>query len=115
MLLQDAEHTRAIIVTLPETTPILEAAELQEDLRRGCVEPWAWVNASLAASGSRHPLLAARAEGERGHIERLERDGLARRLAVVPMLAREPVAPAGLRVVVHPDKDSTREPARAGG
>lgn len=115
MLLQDAEHTKVIIVTLPETTPILEAAALQEDLRRAGVEPWAWVvNASLAASGSGHPLLAARAEAERGHLGRLERDGLAKRLAVVPMLATEPVGPAGLRGVVHPETDAAREPALTG-
>jgi len=116
MLLQDAAHTKVIIVTLPETTPILAAAELQEDLRRAGVEPWAWViNSSLAASGTKHPLLAARAVAERGHLERLERDGLARRLAVVPMLVTEPVGPAGLRGVAHPAEETVRVPACAGG
>jgi arsenite-transporting ATPase len=40
-----------IIVTLAETTPVLEAANLQQDLRRAEIEPWAWViNNSLAAA-----------------------------------------------------------------
>jgi hypothetical protein len=65
MRLQDPDRTRILIVTLPETTPVLEAARLQEDLRRAGIEPWAWVvNASLAATGTRHPLLAARAATE---------------------------------------------------
>ncbi len=34
MQLQDPEKTRVIIVTLAETTPVLEAAGLQQDLRR---------------------------------------------------------------------------------
>jgi arsenite-transporting ATPase len=34
-----------------ETTPVLEAANLQQDLRRAGIEPWAWVvNNSLAAA-----------------------------------------------------------------
>ncbi len=50
MQLQDPEKTRVIIVTLAETTPVLEAAGLQQDLRRAGIEPRAWViNNSLAA------------------------------------------------------------------
>ena len=51
MRLQDPEQTKILIVTLPETTPVLEAAQLQDDLRRAGIEPWGWiVNASLAAA-----------------------------------------------------------------
>ncbi len=39
----DPEKTKVIIVTLAETTPVLEAANLQQDLRRAGIEPWAWV------------------------------------------------------------------------
>ena len=53
MRLQDPEQTKVLIVTLPETTPVLEAAKLQDDLRRAGIEPWAWiVNGSLAAGGA---------------------------------------------------------------
>ncbi|MEX2216800.1 MAG: arsenical pump-driving ATPase, partial [Phycisphaeraceae bacterium] len=58
MRLQDTQRTRVVIVTLAETTPVLEASELQEDLRRAGIEPFAWVvNSSLAAAGPRDPLL----------------------------------------------------------
>ncbi|HHT8253848.1 TPA: ArsA-related P-loop ATPase, partial [Citrobacter braakii] len=47
----DPEKTKVIIVTLAKTTPVLEAANLQQDLRRAGIEPWAWVvNNSLAAA-----------------------------------------------------------------
>lgn len=52
MLLQDADYTKILIVALPETTPVLEASALQDDLRRAKIEPFAWViNASRAADG----------------------------------------------------------------
>jgi arsenite-transporting ATPase len=84
-------------VTLPETTPVLEAAHLQDDLRRAGIEPWAWIiNASLTAAVSDHPLLRQRAANEHDQIARV-RDELARRYAVVPMMAEEPVGAKNLR------------------
>ena len=69
MRLQDPEQTKVMIVTLPETTPVLEAAHLQDDLRRAGIEPWAWiVNASLAAAETQHPLLVRRAAFEHAQI-----------------------------------------------
>ncbi|HDT5860015.1 TPA: arsenical pump-driving ATPase, partial [Klebsiella quasipneumoniae subsp. similipneumoniae] len=65
MLLQDPEKTKVIIVTLAETTPVLEAANLQQDLRRAEIEPWAWViNSSLAAAKPSSPFLVTRASRE---------------------------------------------------
>ena len=53
MRMQDPDYTRVLLVTLAETTPVHEAAQLQDDLRRAHVEPFGWViNASLAASGT---------------------------------------------------------------
>ena len=90
MRLRDPSFTRVLLVTLAETTPVSEAVQLQQDLRRAEIEPFAWVvNASLAASGTRDPLLGRRIEIERRQIERV-RDGLARRLAVVPFAPDEP-------------------------
>ena len=97
MRLQDPKQTKMLIVTLPETTPVLEAAALQDDLRRAGIEPWAWVvNASLAAAGPRDPLLMVRAESEFKQIQKV-RDELAPRTALVPWLAEEPVGPEALR------------------
>ena len=97
MRLQDPGHTRILMVTLPETTPVTEASQLQDDLRRAGIEPYAWVvNRSLAATDTTDTVLAARARTELPLIERV-RDELARRLAVVPMLAQEPVGADRLR------------------
>ncbi|MDO8458740.1 MAG: arsenical pump-driving ATPase [Burkholderiaceae bacterium] len=91
MRLQDADMTRVIIVTLPEITPVSQAAALQEDLRRAKIEPWAWViNKSIAAAGTTDPLLKARMVGERRQTERIAH-GLARRTFVLPWLPEPPV------------------------
>jgi arsenite/tail-anchored protein-transporting ATPase len=97
MRLQDPDHTRILIVTLPETTPVLEAERLQDDLRRAGVEPYAWViNQSLAAAETTDPLLVQRARAEVPLIERV-RSELARRTALVPMLIDAPVGSKRLR------------------
>ena len=62
MRLQDPAFTRVLIVSTPELTPVSEAAALQDDLRRAGIEPFGWViNASLTGSGTRDPVLLARA------------------------------------------------------
>jgi len=93
MRLQDAAYTRIILVTLPEVTPVSQAAALQDDLRRARIEPYAWVlNKSVLAAGTHDPLLQARLAGERKQIERMS-SGLAQRLYALPWL---PVPPIGL-------------------
>ena len=107
MRLQDPAQTKMLIVTLPETTPVLEAAALQDDLRRAGIEPWAWViNASLASAGPSDPLLVARARSELTQIKKVS-SGLARRVALTPWLAREPVGPQALRALTHRDAATT--------
>lgn len=91
MRLRDPSYTRVIIVTLAETTPVAEAARLQSDLRRARIEPFAWVvNATLAGSGVREPILVQRTAGELAQID-LVRARHAARLAVVPWSPEEPV------------------------
>jgi arsenite/tail-anchored protein-transporting ATPase len=100
MRLQDPEHTRILIVTLPETTPVLEAEGLQTDLRRAGIEPFAWIiNQSIAAAETTDPLLQARAVSEHALIERVQHE-LAKRCAVVPMKAEPPVGDVRLREMV---------------
>ena len=102
MRLQDAEYTKIILVALPEVTPVSQAAALQDDLRRAHIEPHAWVlNKSVVAAGTRDPLLAARLTGERRQMERLSA-GLAKRLYVLPWLARPPVGVVELSKLVSP-------------
>lgn len=96
MKLQDPKQTKMLIVTLPETTPVLEAESLQADLRRAGIEPWAWViNSSLSAAEPHDPLLLARAAEEQTHIERVQRS--VERVAIVPWLTHEPVGAERLR------------------
>ena len=60
--LRDPNFTHVLIVTLPEATPVHEAAALQEDLRRAGIEPTAWiVNQSFHRLPLHDPLLAERA------------------------------------------------------
>ena len=79
MRLQDPAYSKVVIVTLPETTPVAEACELQEDLRRAGIEPLGWlVNAMLVDSGTSDPVLAARALLEQAQLDRVAE--IARRL-----------------------------------
>lgn len=96
MRLQDQKLTKMLIVTLPETTPVLEAEALQADLRRAGIEPWGWViNSSLAAAAPRDPLLAVRALEEHRHIERVQRS--VKRVALVPWQIETPTGQTALR------------------
>jgi arsenite-transporting ATPase len=103
MRLQDATYTKIILVTLPEVTPVSQAAALQEDLRRASIEPYAWVlNKSVLASGTRDPLLAARLAGERRQMDRMA-SGLAKRMFTLPWLTVPPIGFAELsKLVVKP-------------
>lgn len=103
MRLQDASFTKIILVTLPEVTPVSQAAALQEDLRRANIEPYAWVlNKSVSAAGTTDPLLAARSAGEGKQVERMSA-GLARRMFTVPWLTRPPIGFTELSQLVSKD------------
>jgi arsenite/tail-anchored protein-transporting ATPase len=104
MRLQDATLTRVVIVTLPEVTPVSQAAALQDDLRRAQIEPWAWViNKSIAATGTTDPLLRSRLDGEIRQTERIA-NGLAQRTFVLPWLVKEPVGVEALGALVKGSK-----------
>lgn len=91
MQLQDPKQTKVLIATLAETTPVLEAANLQADLRRAGIEPWAWViNNCVAASAPSSPLLRQRAQHELREISAVATEH-AKRFAVVPLMENEPV------------------------
>jgi arsenite-transporting ATPase len=96
MKLQNTQYTRTLLVTLPETTPILEASELQEDLQRAGISPFAWViNSSLLAAKPKDALLIARANAELDKLAMVAKR--TKRVAVIPWLAQEPVGLEGLR------------------
>ncbi len=98
MRLQDPKQTKVLLVTLAETTPVLEAVNLQADLKRAGIEPWAWViNNSVAASAMTapltSPLLQQRARNEQVEIAQVATRH-ASRYALVPLLKEEPIGVA---------------------
>ena len=97
MRLGDPAYTKILLVALAETTPVSEAAQLQADLRRADIEPYAWViNSSLAAAGSRDPVLRQRIVGELEQIATVQTQH-AKRVAIVPWQTEEPVGVERLR------------------
>jgi arsenite-transporting ATPase len=85
--LRDPEFSRVLIVTLPEATPVHEAASLQRDLIRAGITPYAWViNQSLAPLTLTDPLLRSRRFHERPFIDEVSKV-LSPRTALVPWQA----------------------------
>lgn len=100
MRLQDPLYTQIVLVSLAEATPVSQAAALQEDLRRAHIEPYAWViNKSLFSSGTKDPLLKARAIGEMKQIERIKK-GLASKIFILPWQATPPVGLKALSTLI---------------
>ena len=100
MHLQDRAQTKIIIITLAETTPVLEAEGLQEDLERAGIHPWAWVvNSSIAASHSDSVFLQQRAAAEIEQINRVLSE--ADRIAIIPLLTTEPVGEERLAALTN--------------
>ncbi len=94
--LRDPDYTHVLLVTLPEATPVHEAAALQADLRRAGIEPCAWIiNQSLQGCGSCDPLLQRREQAERRYLREVS-EVHARRTAWLPWQAEEPVGPEAL-------------------
>jgi arsenite-transporting ATPase len=92
--LRDPQFTHMLIITLPEATPVHEAAALQKDLRRAEIEPFAWViNQALTPLAVTDPGLIARQAYETQHIQEV-REQHARQLAIIPWQA---VAPTGVK------------------
>ena len=82
--LRDPRFSRVLIVTLPEATPVHEAAALQRDLERAGIRPYAWViNQSLSPLSLSDPVLKARRGHERPFIDEVG-GTLAARTVLVP-------------------------------
>ena len=94
--LRDPDYTRVLIVTLPEATPVHEAAALQRDLRRAEIEPYAWViNQCLSPLTILDPLLQERKMHEEPYIrEVMEKQS--HRTVLIPWQIDPPVGKIGL-------------------
>jgi len=70
--LRDPSFTSIVLVTLPEATPIHEAMQLERDLARAGIDPYAWVvNQSLTPLEVTDPVLRARRAQEAPHLREL--------------------------------------------
>ena len=95
--LRDPEFTRVLLVTLPEATPVHEAARLQDDLARAAICPFAWiVNQAFTGDRFTDPALIHRGLRERPFIAEVRQE-FASRMAVVHWEPFEPVGPERLR------------------
>jgi arsenite-transporting ATPase len=81
--LREERFTRILLVTLPEATPVHEAAALQRDLARAGIQPFAWVvNQCLSPLQVTDPVLVRRRASEARFLAEVR--ALAPRVAVVP-------------------------------
>ena len=80
--LRDPLFTRVLLVTLPEATPVHEALQLQKDLERADIHPFAWViNQSLLPLAVTDPVLVQRRSLETRYHQEVA--ALSQRVAVV--------------------------------
>ena len=102
MALQDERLTKILLVSLPETTPMREAASLQEDLERAGIRPYAWIiNQSLSMqAGISDPLLKSRAAAEVSVIKEIE-NSLAKKTYGIQYIPEKNLLPALLNLITQ--------------
>lgn len=99
--LRDPDFTRVLIVTLPEATPVHEAASLQEDLRRAEIEPYAWIiNQVISPLPITDPLLKKRQLHEQKYLREVT-ETQASRVAMIPWQIEPPTGLQGLQRFAH--------------
>lgn len=104
--LRDSDFTRIIVATLPEATPVHEAAQLQRDLRRAEISPYAWViNQCLTPLDIGDPVLRTRQAAERQYIDEVHQIH-SLQTCFIPWMDIEPISPETLRLLVA----ETRQP-----
>ena len=103
MSLQDQTLSKIILVSLPETTPMREAGDLQNDLKRAGIRPYAWlINQSLSMlSGISDQLLKSRARAEIQVIDTIKKT-YSERTFGIPFIAEKKLLPALLEIHLNP-------------
>lgn len=106
--LRDPNFTRVLIVTLPEATPVHEAAALQRDLRRAEIEPYAWViNQVLSPLPLTDPLMKQRQSHEQKYLREVK-EVQASRVAIIPWQITPPIGLEALSRLTHPELISAK-------
>ncbi len=104
--LRDPNFTRVLIVTLPEATPVHEAAALQRDLRRAEIEPYAWViNQVLSPLPITDPLLTQRQLHEQKYLREVN-EVHASRAVIVPWQIEPPTGLKRLSLLTQSGRDA---------
>lgn len=94
--LRDSDYTRVLIVSLPEATPVLEAARLQTDLERAGLSVDYWVmNQCFTAVATESPIFKEKQQMEQQWLEAVQKES--KRMVVVPWLMEEPIGQTGLK------------------
>lgn len=94
--LRDDSYTSVILTTLPETTPVLEASRLEEDLKRaGITIHWWVINESFYITNTQDAVLAKKAQDELVWIERVKQLSNGH-VAIIPWSIHEPKGIEGL-------------------
>ncbi|QDU20996.1 arsenical pump-driving ATPase [Urbifossiella limnaea] len=100
--LRDPDFTRVLIVTLPEATPVHEAAKLQADLKRAGIAPFAWVvNQCLTPLAVTDPVLVSRRAHEARYVREVVTEHT-RRAALIPWQVEPPVGRGPLLALTAP-------------
>jgi arsenite-transporting ATPase len=88
--LREPSFTQILLITLPEATPIHEAMQLERDLARAGITPYAWViNQSLTPLNVTDPVLRSRRAHERRYLQEIA--GHAARTVLEPWMDERPV------------------------
>lgn len=99
--LRNPEETDVVIVTLAETTPVIEATRLQEDLKRAQIDPKWWViNQSLYGTDTKDPVLKGRAVAEKQWIKKVKEE-LSDRCALIPWMKEEKIGYDNLKEMIN--------------
>ncbi|MDP1563716.1 MAG: arsenical pump-driving ATPase [Pirellulaceae bacterium] len=106
--LRDPNFTRVLIVTLPEATPVHEAAALQRDLRRAEIEPYAWViNQVLSPLPLTDPLMKQRQSHEQKYLREVK-EVQANRVVIIPWQIEPPIGLQALSRLTHAELTPAR-------
>ena len=87
--IKDPKYTKILLITLPEATPTHEAEDLQNDLLRASIKPYAWViNRSFALCQTQNNLLCQKGLNELKYIDDIK-NNLSSKSVILPWRGEE--------------------------
>jgi arsenite-transporting ATPase len=105
--LRNPDFTKVLLISLPEATPVHEAIQLQCDLQRAEIQPYAWViNQSLTPLAVTDPGLQSRRDHERTYINEVTQKH-AIRTVIIPWHVKPPCGREALNRLTETENVST--------